>query len=184
MKRPICTMVCSCYNIFSPFLHRVLERSSVHGPSAWPVFSGDQGRPETGRGEARRGLWGYHGTRPHCRWKLRKPLRPESERGPVFLCHVNDCWAISVRFSQWCFIFFPLCAQGHGQNPARQASVGAGIPYPVPAWSCQMVCGSGLKAVCLGAQSVQAGESTVVVAGGMESMSRVGFDKSVFKSLI
>ncbi|XP_056150811.1 acetyl-CoA acetyltransferase, cytosolic [Lampris incognitus] len=61
---------------------------------------------------------------------------------------------------------------GHGQNPARQASVKAGIPYPVPAWSCQMVCGSGLKAVCLGAQSIQTGESTVVVAGGMESMSR------------
>ncbi|XP_036406035.1 acetyl-CoA acetyltransferase, cytosolic [Megalops cyprinoides] len=61
---------------------------------------------------------------------------------------------------------------GHGQNPARQASVGAGIPYPVPAWSCQMVCGSGLKAVCLGAQSIQTGESSVVVAGGMESMSR------------
>uniref|UniRef100_A0A3Q1F657 Acetyl-CoA acetyltransferase 2 n=1 Tax=Acanthochromis polyacanthus TaxID=80966 RepID=A0A3Q1F657_9TELE len=61
---------------------------------------------------------------------------------------------------------------GHGQNPARQASVGAGIPYPVPAWSCQMVCGSGLKAVCLAAQSIQTGESTVVVAGGMESMSR------------
>nr|XP_057913631.1 acetyl-CoA acetyltransferase, cytosolic [Doryrhamphus excisus] len=61
---------------------------------------------------------------------------------------------------------------GHGQNPARQASVGAGIPYSVPAWSCQMVCGSGLKAICLGAQSIQTGESTVVVAGGMESMSR------------
>ncbi|XP_054474528.1 acetyl-CoA acetyltransferase, cytosolic [Anoplopoma fimbria] len=61
---------------------------------------------------------------------------------------------------------------GHGQNPARQASVGAGIPYAVPAWSCQMVCGSGLKAVCLGAQSIQTGESAVVVAGGMESMSR------------
>ncbi|KAG8011352.1 Acetyl-CoA acetyltransferase [Nibea albiflora] len=61
---------------------------------------------------------------------------------------------------------------GHGQNPARQASVEAGIPYPVPAWSCQMVCGSGLKAVCLGAQSIQSGESTVVVAGGMESMSK------------
>ncbi|XP_072217783.1 acetyl-CoA acetyltransferase, cytosolic isoform X3 [Leuresthes tenuis] len=60
---------------------------------------------------------------------------------------------------------------GQGQNPARRASVGAGIPYLVPAWSCQMVCGSGLKAVCLGAQSIQAGESTVVVAGGMESMS-------------
>lgn len=61
---------------------------------------------------------------------------------------------------------------GHGQNPTRKASVGAGIPYPVPAWSCQMVCGSGLKAVCLGAQSILTGESTVVVAGGMESMSR------------
>uniref|UniRef100_A0A7N8X0U2 Acetyl-CoA acetyltransferase 2 n=1 Tax=Mastacembelus armatus TaxID=205130 RepID=A0A7N8X0U2_9TELE len=61
---------------------------------------------------------------------------------------------------------------GQGQNPARQASVGAGIPYSVPAWSCQMVCGSGLKAVCLGAQSIQTGESIVVVAGGMESMSR------------
>ncbi|CAN9507846.1 unnamed protein product [Ophioblennius macclurei] len=61
---------------------------------------------------------------------------------------------------------------GHGQNPARQASVGAGIPYPVPAWSCQMVCGSGLKAMCLGAQSILTGDSTVVVAGGMESMSR------------
>ncbi|XP_076010984.1 acetyl-CoA acetyltransferase, cytosolic [Genypterus blacodes] len=61
---------------------------------------------------------------------------------------------------------------GRGQNPARQASVGAGIPYLVPAWSCQMVCGSGLKAVCLGAQSIQCGESTVVVAGGMESMSK------------
>ncbi|KAJ3606183.1 hypothetical protein NHX12_025704 [Muraenolepis orangiensis] len=61
---------------------------------------------------------------------------------------------------------------GHGQNPARQASVKAGIPYPVPAWSCQMVCGSGLKAVCLGAQSIQTGASDVVVAGGMESMSK------------
>ncbi|XP_064412019.1 acetyl-CoA acetyltransferase, cytosolic [Latimeria chalumnae] len=61
---------------------------------------------------------------------------------------------------------------GEGQNPARQASVGAGIPYLVPAWSCQMVCGSGLKAVCLGAQSIVTGESSIVVAGGMESMSK------------
>ncbi|KAG7274878.1 hypothetical protein CRUP_014663 [Coryphaenoides rupestris] len=61
---------------------------------------------------------------------------------------------------------------GQGQNPARQASVKSGIPYPVPAWSCQMVCGSGLKAVCLGAQSIQTGDSAVVVAGGMESMSQ------------
>uniref|UniRef100_A0A1A8DP33 Acetyl-CoA acetyltransferase 2 n=1 Tax=Nothobranchius kadleci TaxID=1051664 RepID=A0A1A8DP33_NOTKA len=61
---------------------------------------------------------------------------------------------------------------GQGQNPARQASVEADIPYSVPAWSCQMVCGSGLKAVSLAAQSIQAGEASVVVAGGMESMSR------------
>uniref|UniRef100_A0A1A7Z4B0 Acetyl-CoA acetyltransferase 2 n=1 Tax=Iconisemion striatum TaxID=60296 RepID=A0A1A7Z4B0_9TELE len=69
-------------------------------------------------------------------------------------------------------IFGHVLTAGQGQNPARQASVDAGIPYPVPAWSCQMVCGSGLKAVSLAAQSIQAGEASVVVAGGMESMSR------------
>lgn len=48
-----------------------------------------------------------------------------------------------------------------------------------------MVCGSGLKAVCLGAQSILAGESTLVVAGGMESMSKVGYDtQGLFKSLL
>ncbi|XP_069788264.1 acetyl-CoA acetyltransferase, cytosolic [Narcine bancroftii] len=61
---------------------------------------------------------------------------------------------------------------GEGQNPARQASVGAGIPYQVPAWSCQMVCGSGLKAVSLAMQAIMTGSSDIVVAGGMESMSK------------
>ncbi|NXB31737.1 THIC protein, partial [Eulacestoma nigropectus] len=61
---------------------------------------------------------------------------------------------------------------GAGQNPVRQASVAAGIPYSVPAWSCQMICGSGLKAVCLAAQSILSGDSSIVVAGGMESMSK------------
>ncbi|XP_048210344.1 acetyl-CoA acetyltransferase, cytosolic [Perognathus longimembris pacificus] len=65
-----------------------------------------------------------------------------------------------------------VLAAGCGQNPARQASVGAGLPYSVPAWSCQMVCGSGLKAVCLAAQSIQIGDASIVVAGGMESMSK------------
>ncbi|XP_048343838.1 acetyl-CoA acetyltransferase, cytosolic [Sphaerodactylus townsendi] len=69
-------------------------------------------------------------------------------------------------------IFGQVLTAGAGQNPARQASVGAGIPYEVPAWSCQMICGSGLKAVCLGAQSIMTGESSIVVAGGMESMSK------------
>ncbi|XP_029452558.1 acetyl-CoA acetyltransferase, cytosolic [Rhinatrema bivittatum] len=69
-------------------------------------------------------------------------------------------------------IFGHVLTAGGGQNPVRQASVAAGIPYAVPAWSCQMICGSGLKAVCLGAQSIMTGESSLVVAGGMESMSK------------
>nr|XP_028579652.1 acetyl-CoA acetyltransferase, cytosolic [Podarcis muralis] len=69
-------------------------------------------------------------------------------------------------------IFGQVLAAGAGQNPARQASVAAGIPYEIPAWSCQMICGSGLKAVCLGAQSIMIGDSSIVVAGGMESMSK------------
>ncbi|XP_058145629.1 acetyl-CoA acetyltransferase, cytosolic [Dasypus novemcinctus] len=69
-------------------------------------------------------------------------------------------------------IFGHVLTAGCGQNPTRQASVGAGIPYTVPAWSCQMICGSGLKAVCLAAQSVGMGDSRIVVAGGMENMSQ------------
>ncbi len=58
-----------------------------------------------------------------------------------------------------------------GQGPARQASVKAGIPYEAPAWSINQICGSGLRAVALGAQQVALGESAIVVAGGQESMS-------------
>lgn len=61
---------------------------------------------------------------------------------------------------------------GEGQNPARQASVKAGVPHSVPAWSVNMVCGGGLKAVALGAQSIMCGNSGIVVAGGQESMSK------------
>uniref|UniRef100_A0A8C5PA79 Acetyl-CoA acetyltransferase 2 n=1 Tax=Leptobrachium leishanense TaxID=445787 RepID=A0A8C5PA79_9ANUR len=69
-------------------------------------------------------------------------------------------------------IFGHVLTAGTGQNPTRQASVAAGIPYSVPAWSCQMICGSGLKSVSLGAQSVMTGEADIVVAGGMENMSQ------------
>ncbi|XP_055982021.1 acetyl-CoA acetyltransferase, cytosolic [Sorex fumeus] len=69
-------------------------------------------------------------------------------------------------------IFGHVLAGGCGQNPVRQASIGAGIPISVPAWSCQMVCGSGLKAVCLALQSIGVGDARIVVAGGMENMSR------------
>jgi len=58
-----------------------------------------------------------------------------------------------------------------GQNPARQASIAAGIPIGAPAWSINMVCGSGLRTVALGAQAIAQGDSRIVVAGGQESMS-------------
>ena len=58
-----------------------------------------------------------------------------------------------------------------GQNPARQASIAAGIPIATPAWGINMVCGSGLRTVALGAQAIREGDSRIVVAGGQESMS-------------
>lgn len=58
-----------------------------------------------------------------------------------------------------------------GQNPARQASMAAGVPKEVPAWGINQVCGSGLRAVALAAQAIQTGDATIVVAGGQESMS-------------
>ncbi|MFL9841271.1 acetyl-CoA C-acetyltransferase [Sphingomonas sp. ST-64] len=59
-----------------------------------------------------------------------------------------------------------------GQNPARQASMAAGVPKEVPAWGLNQVCGSGLRAVALAAQAIQTGDATIVVAGGQESMSQ------------
>ncbi|HEU4967896.1 acetyl-CoA C-acetyltransferase [Sphingomonas sp.] len=58
-----------------------------------------------------------------------------------------------------------------GQNPARQASIAAGVPKEVPAWSLNQVCGSGLRAVATAAQMVATGDARIVVAGGQESMS-------------
>src|ERR1700754_1802398 len=58
-----------------------------------------------------------------------------------------------------------------GQNPARQASMAAGVPKEVPAWGVNQVCGSGLRAVALGAQAIANGDAEIVVAGGQESMS-------------
>jgi acetyl-CoA C-acetyltransferase len=58
-----------------------------------------------------------------------------------------------------------------GQNPARQASMAAGVPKEVPAWGVNQVCGSGLRAVALATQAIQTGDASIVVAGGQESMS-------------
>ncbi len=75
-----------------------------------------------------------------------------------------------------------VLSAGLGQNPARQAAVNAGLPTEVSALTINKVCGSGLKAVALAAQSIQLGEADFMVAGGMESMSRAPYllDKARF----
>ena len=60
---------------------------------------------------------------------------------------------------------------GSGQNPARQSSIKAGLPYAIPAMTINKVCGSGLKAVMLAAQAVQCGDAEIIIAGGQENMS-------------
>ena len=64
-----------------------------------------------------------------------------------------------------------ILTAGEGQNPARQASIAAGIPVEVPAWGVNQLCGSGLRTVALGFQAILNGDSEIVVAGGQESMS-------------
>src|SRR5215831_1530555 len=68
-----------------------------------------------------------------------------------------------------------VVSAGLGQNPARQAAIFGGLPPEVSAMTINKVCGSGLKAVGLAAQAIQTGNSTVVVAGGMESMSNAPY---------
>ncbi|MDX6425103.1 MAG: acetyl-CoA C-acetyltransferase [Gaiellaceae bacterium] len=69
-------------------------------------------------------------------------------------------------------VFGCVLQAGLGQNPARQAAMLAGIPKEAPATTVNMVCGSGLKAVTLASQMIRAGDAEIVVAGGMENMSR------------
>jgi len=65
-----------------------------------------------------------------------------------------------------------ILTAGQGQNPARQASVNAGVPVEVPAWGVNQLCGSGLRSVALAYQAIRQGDSRIVVAGGQESMSQ------------
>src|ERR1051326_2412848 len=65
-----------------------------------------------------------------------------------------------------------ILAAGEGQNPARQAAIGAGIPYETTAYGVNQLCGSGLRTVELGRQAIRNGDSEIVVAGGQESMSQ------------
>ena len=65
-----------------------------------------------------------------------------------------------------------ILTAGEGQNPARQASIAAGLPVETPAWGLNQLCGSGLRAVAVGYQQIREGAAGIVVAGGQESMSR------------
>ena len=64
---------------------------------------------------------------------------------------------------------------GLGQNPARQAALNAGVPERVPSATINKVCGSGMKAIIMAAQAIRLGDAQVIVAGGMENMSRAPF---------
>jgi acetyl-CoA C-acetyltransferase len=65
-----------------------------------------------------------------------------------------------------------ILTAAQGQNPARQASMNAGLPFETPAWIVNQLCGSGLRAVALGYQQIANGDAAIVVAGGQESMSQ------------
>jgi acetyl-CoA C-acetyltransferase len=83
---------------------------------------------------------------------------------------LNDSGASPEAISE--VILGQVLVGGHGQNPARRASIGAGIPEEVPAYGVSKVCGSGLKSINLASQSIAAGESDLIIAGGQESMSQ------------
>jgi len=95
---------------------------------------------------------------------------PAHELGQIAIKAVLDRAGIEApRVSE--VIMGQILTAGEGQNPARQASIAAGIPVESPAWTVNQLCGSGLRAVALGYQAILNGDSDIVVAGGQESMS-------------
>jgi acetyl-CoA C-acetyltransferase len=95
---------------------------------------------------------------------------PAHELGKVAIKAALERAAIDTsRVSE--VIMGQILTAGEGQNPARQASIAAGIPVESPAWAVNQLCGSGLRAVALGYQAILNGDSDIVVAGGQESMS-------------
>jgi acetyl-CoA C-acetyltransferase len=90
-------------------------------------------------------------------------VREAVKRGQIDPKQVDEC------------IMGNVVSAGLGQNPARQAAIFGGLPPEVGAMTVNKVCGSGLKAVALAAQAIETGNSSVVVAGGMESMSNAPY---------
>jgi acetyl-CoA C-acetyltransferase len=98
------------------------------------------------------------------------------DEGPIELEKKNSDWDDSlqeVRIDE--VIMGNVIQGGQGQNPGRQASIYAGIPKEVNAFTVNKVCASGMKAVALAAQAIKAGDAEVIVAGGMENMSAVPY---------
>jgi len=96
---------------------------------------------------------------------------PAHELGKIAIKAVLERAGIAAdRVSE--SIMGQILTAGQGQNPARQAAIGAGIPVSSPAWGVNQLCGSGLRAVALGYQAILNGDSEIVVAGGQESMSQ------------
>lgn len=95
------------------------------------------------------------------------PCAPE-KKAPAWSDALNPVFVDEV-------ILGNVVGAGQGQNPARQASVRAGLPVETPAFTVNKVCASGMKAVALGAQSIRSGGAEVVVAGGMENMSLIPY---------
>jgi acetyl-CoA C-acetyltransferase len=95
---------------------------------------------------------------------------PASQLGTVALKAAVDRASISPKEVDE-VILGQILTAGQGQNPARQASVHAGIPVETPAWGVNQLCGSGLRAVALGYQQIMSGDARIVAAGGQESMS-------------
>src|SRR6202047_2635860 len=95
---------------------------------------------------------------------------PAHELGKVAIKAALDRAGVEApRVSE--VIMGQILSAGEGQNPARQASIAAGIPVESPAWTVNQLCGSGLRTAALGYQAILNGDSEIVVAGGQESMS-------------
>ncbi|KAL1492677.1 hypothetical protein ABEB36_010900 [Hypothenemus hampei] len=94
-----------------------------------------------------------------------------SELGSIVISEALNRGNIKPEDIDQCIIGQVLTA-GQGQNPARQAAINSKIPNASPAYTINMLCGSGLKAVALGYQAIKNGDSNILVAGGQESMTR------------
>lgn len=99
---------------------------------------------------------------------------PVTELGKIVIAEALRRGGVAGHQVDEVFLGSVLTA-GAGQNVARQAAVGAGIPVEVPATTVNMLCGSGLKTVVEGARAILAGDAPVVVAGGAENMSRAAY---------